>query len=318
MTITRVTSADETPFYFSAEDGVTLFGILTSPPVDALGIAVVILSGGGATAQATNRNRLSVHLARSLAELGFHALRFDYHGVGESSGVLAGAPPADQPFLGDVRGAVRWLRGRGIERFVLVGACFGARTALAYAPELEGLQSVLLVSPPLRDDDIDQPAPVRLALSLNMWQSIHWALRPQTLGRLADPDRRRNYVTFWKTKAEIALLDLNAATRFDRWTSRQFENALERLAEREIPLTFIYGTKDWHYRDFRDARRGRLHPILKRSPLTEVVEFDGEVHGLTRIEVQRRVATLILERMERLSSEADRDPLVILQEVIEA
>ena len=76
--------------------------------------------------------RTQVRLARRLAAAGLHGVRFSYHGVAESSGQSEEIVRLDQPFVEDVDAVVRWLAGRDL-RPVLVGNCFGARTALSFA-----------------------------------------------------------------------------------------------------------------------------------------------------------------------------------------
>lgn len=294
------TSAQEMPVFFPAGDH-TLFGVFTYPPGDAIGTAAVILSGGGATAPATNRNRLSVHLSRSLAAAGYHAMRFDYHGIGESTGVLAGAPRVDEPYLADVDGAVGWIRERGIERFVLIGSCFGGRTALSYAPTLPGLESVVLVSPPLRDLELGEDAATRLANSLSVRQSVGRAAPLRTVRGLFHPARRQAYRHFVKAKAS-ALFGTNGNGDSAGWLSPKFVDPIRDLAAREIPLLFVYGTKDYHYEDFVLARSGRLGEVLEGAPLTHVALIEDDVHGLTRVGVQQRVSELILDRLQPASA----------------
>ncbi|HEX9711448.1 MAG TPA: alpha/beta fold hydrolase [Actinomycetota bacterium] len=303
MTAAPARAAAEEPLFFDA-GGITLFGILTEP-ARANGKAVVMLSGGGATAPATNRNRLSVHLCRRLGAQGYHAFRFDYHGIGESDGVLAGAPRVDEPYLTDVAGAVGCIRDRGLERFVLVGSCFGARTALAAAPSIDGLEALVLVSPPLRDLELGDEAGTRLALTLGARESIRRAARVRTIRGLFHPARRRAYARFIAAKARGATARVaRALTRRrgvdDRWLGEEFLHPIEQLAARGVPVVFIYGTEDHHYHDWLLAEPGRLGALLARAPLTELQVMEGSVHGLTSIDVQERVADAVAAWIEQL------------------
>jgi len=136
----------EVPAFFAA-DGEHLFGVLTSPTGDPTGLCVTMLAGAW-YGPATHRNRLFVRLARRLAtEWGCHSLRVDFHGAGESTGVSHLG--LDDPFPGDLTGAVHWLQSQGIHRHVVVGACLGSRTALMAAPEIDGLEGLVLLAPPL-------------------------------------------------------------------------------------------------------------------------------------------------------------------------
>jgi pimeloyl-ACP methyl ester carboxylesterase len=301
-----VTSAHETPVYFSA-GGESLFGIITTPRSEARGVGAVILSGGGTTAPATNRNRLSVHLARMLAAAGYHSLRFDYHGIGESTGVLAGAPKVYEPYLEDLEGALDCLRAHGVDRFVLIGECFGARTALSYAPDASGIEALVLIAPPLRDMDLgDEPA-IRLAHTLTLRESFGRALRFRTLTGLFHPTRRRIYRRFVSTKFKALLATRDGTTGDETFLSPLFVDPAKALSDRGVPVTFIYGTSDWHYRDFMTAREGRLDRVLEDSDEIDVVTFEGEVHGLTHVDTQKRIADLITSRLSALP---DRGRLV--------
>ncbi|MGH2806115.1 MAG: alpha/beta fold hydrolase [Actinomycetota bacterium] len=297
----KVTSAHEHPVYFPVERD-TLFGIFTVPPVDPNGVAVIILSGGGATAPATNRNRMSVHLARELATHGYHTLRFDYHGIGESTGVLSGPPKVDEPYLEDLAGAIEWVRQRGIERFVLVGACFGARTALSYAADAHDLESLILISPPLRDIELGEEAATRLAHTLTFRESVARALRFRTLKGLFHPSRRQSYRHFIKVKVDtIKAIARTGSTPTESAISSHFVDPLRDLVKRALPVSFIYGTEDWHYRDFVTAREGGLGKVLEKGSAVDLVVLEGEVHGLATVKVQEEVMSLVLER---LSSDA--------------
>lgn len=306
MTSTMIPAPAEDPEYFDA-DGVTLFGI-HSPPAEANGAGIVLLSGGGATAPATNRNRLSVRLGRLLAARGYHAFRFDYHGIGESSGVLAGAPRVDEPFLADVHGAVGCVRRRGVEEILLVGSCFGARTALAAAPDVPDLSAVVLVSPPLRDLGLEDAAGARLALNLTTRESLKRAARLRTIAGLFRPGRRKIYRRFLAVRAQRIASRLRRFALRDRgvddsWLGKDFLVPIQRLAERDIPVLFIYGTEDHHYHDWVLARPGRLGKVLGGAPRTELLVMEGWVHGLTQINIQERVADTILDWIRRIDTQ---------------
>jgi pimeloyl-ACP methyl ester carboxylesterase len=303
----QVTSAQETPVFFPAGDD-TLFGVFTRPIADARGTAAMLLVGGGATA--TNRNRISVRLARRLAEDGYHALRLDYHGVGESTGVLAHAPRVSEPFVSDVEGGLRWIHGRGIQRCVLVGSCFGGRTALSSAPQVSGVEAVVLLSPPLRDLAMDQEVGTRLALRVSAPQAVRRALSPKGLLGWRDPARRRTYVQFLKVKARMLWRLPGRLLRRrpdDSWVSRDLLEPIEALAGKGVPVLFVYGTKDYHYDDFLLARPGRLGKVLSHAPLTDVLVVEGPVHGFPKIQVQEQVLGSVVDWLRRTTT-AITDP----------
>src|SRR5258706_8994661 len=106
----------------------TLFGIFTPPdPAAPAARHCVVLF----TRPRSHRNRMWVEAARRLAARGFGAFRFDYHGTGDSEGESGFLDP-NQPYRDDTHAVVRALRERhGYARFLLVGSCFDARTALS-------------------------------------------------------------------------------------------------------------------------------------------------------------------------------------------
>src|SRR5438477_12258311 len=110
------------PIFFESREG-TLFGVFTSPsePTRVANKAVVLLQGGGIPSSGVNRD--AVRLADRLASMGYASFRFDFHGMGDSSGVCQRVR-LDEPFVDDLEAALLWLRGeQGISHFALVGNC---------------------------------------------------------------------------------------------------------------------------------------------------------------------------------------------------
>ena len=303
--VRMATSEQETPVYFPAGAD-TLFGVLTEPISEPRGTAAILLVGGGSIA--TNRNRLFVPLSRRLSADGFHALRLDYHGVGESTGVLARVPRVSEPFLTDLQGAVDRVRAEGTDRLLLIGSCFGARTALSAAPGLAGVQAIVLISPPLRDLAMDEEVGTRLAYRVKGRHTIRRALSPKAFRGWRDPAARRTYLRFLKVKTRMLLrLPARMLRRGadDSWVSRALLEPIQALARRRVPVLLIYGTRDYHYDDFLVAQPGRLGRVLKGAPLTELVVLEGPVHGFPRVDVQDRVLDVIYDWIERVVPRSD-------------
>lgn len=112
----------------------SLVGIITDPPgprTPAQLPGVIILNSG--IVHRVGVNRLHVKLARTLAGLGFVAMRFDFSGIGDSL-----AREDNLPFrkstLDETQQAMNHLNlTRGIDRFILIGICSGAGIALQTA-----------------------------------------------------------------------------------------------------------------------------------------------------------------------------------------
>lgn len=116
----------EQPIVFEGPKG-ALHGIFTPPAPDAPPAGACIVFPGRPR---SGLRRLPVLAARILAAEGFAALRFDLRGRGESAGEVA-MPSRIEPLGEDVVAAIRHLReAHGQKRFLPVGYCFDALSAL--------------------------------------------------------------------------------------------------------------------------------------------------------------------------------------------
>jgi alpha/beta superfamily hydrolase len=301
------TTEQETPFFVRA-DGEDVFAILTAPTAPARGVAAIILSGG-AYVGATNRNRVSVRMARDLAARGFHAVRMDYHGVGDSTGEID-LYPLHRPFVADLLAVIAHVRAQGIEHFILIGTtCFGARTALAGAGRVSGLEGVVSLAAPIRDFPFTRdPAATPTQVYVKR------AFSRSTLEGLRDPRRRRAYAAIVATKARTALgrarrttAAASAPTAPSDGMSPGFYEPLAALAERGVPVLIGYGEQDDYYGEFTAARQSpRLRALLEapgsRFTLRTVA---GSIHALRRIGAQDAMIEMTQEWLDEL----DRKPV---------
>ena len=283
----------EEPFFFPAGEE-TLFGILTHPTDDVENGAVIVLPGGSAPTS-TGRNRLSVRLTRTAAAHGWHGVRFDFHGVGESTGV-AERLRLDEPFADDLLGVIRWLKDeRGITRFALVGSCFGSRTALGVSAE-PAVEAMCLIAAPVRDFEMGHRISTRLALELTMPQYVRRALQPKVLRGLLNARKRRSYARVMKAKWR-ALPKGRGGGRGgnDDWISPSFVAHLNRIGERRLPLLLLYGEGDDYLRELQAAMRGPLRHLTSRrgGSSLAVKTVPGQLHGFTHIEAQETVIRLV-------------------------
>ncbi|MBV9654700.1 MAG: hypothetical protein JOZ42_09070 [Acetobacteraceae bacterium] len=152
---------EEHPVAFGDDGG--LFGVLCRPSLD-LGRAdvppPVLFLNTGANHHIGNA-RISVLMARALAERGVPSLRIDVSGLGDS----ARAAPAPEgggvdayrlaqlrlyrpEYLGDIRAAISLLEERGYRGCTLMGVCSGANFALHAASLDERVTGLMLVNLP--------------------------------------------------------------------------------------------------------------------------------------------------------------------------
>jgi pimeloyl-ACP methyl ester carboxylesterase len=294
-----VTSRNEVPVVFDAGDE-QLFGMFTVPPDHAKRCAVVTLWGAGGF-PSFGRNQIRMRFARELAARGFHSLRVDYRGIGESGGQPR-EPDLHELWTDDALGAARWLEERGL-RIVIVGVCFGARTALAAGPDLPGLTGLVLVAPPLgeaghREAILEQPLTWYLRRALT-----RGGLR-RIVGRGGAATRRRHAV-----KAKIRRIGqprTSGKGPSPSEASPQFLTQIEWAVRARIPLLILFGTSDDFFAQFERACNGPLGRLLEEAgPRASVHTSEHHMGGLASVEAQTEFLTIVTDWIESLGLDAD-------------
>jgi pimeloyl-ACP methyl ester carboxylesterase len=146
------TFGDVTVVTFNNDQGHSLFGTLHTPAHPRCDLPVIVLMSPGIKMR-VGPGRLYVPLTDMLVQQGYRVFRFDFYGLGDSTGELQETMLADVynnievgRYVDDARCALDWLRQHvGAKKFILGGLCGGATTALLTAehePEVEGLLSL--------------------------------------------------------------------------------------------------------------------------------------------------------------------------------
>jgi pimeloyl-ACP methyl ester carboxylesterase len=125
----------------------SLVGVVTDPPPPDCGRRLpgfLFLNAG--LVHRVGPNRLYVMAARRLAASGFHGLRFDFSGIGDSP-ARADHLPFQKSAEAEVRIGMDWLsKARRVDRFVLTGLCSGATFALQAACDDPRVVGVILIN----------------------------------------------------------------------------------------------------------------------------------------------------------------------------
>ena len=137
----------ERPVRFGTDS--ELFGIVTEPAGGERRRRAVILLNTGADYH-VGAHRTSVYLARRWGLRGYHVLRMDMAGLGDSD-TRAGSP-GDEVFpvaaLDDIRAAVEFMRAHyKTQHVTLAGVCSGAYHALRAAVAALPVNGILMVNP---------------------------------------------------------------------------------------------------------------------------------------------------------------------------
>jgi pimeloyl-ACP methyl ester carboxylesterase len=293
-TAITVAESREVPRYFQGPEG-ALFGIVSSPMAPELGISLVV-AGGGWFGTSMGRNRLIVQICRRAAVLGYHAMRFDYRGVGESEGTTTRFE-VDRWFPEDMAAACRAMSETKPGGLVLAGWCFGARAALEALQAAPDLRGAILVSPPIRRSGTVPWGMVQETMDLRLWRMVWQGLHPRLLRGLLTRDYRRSISKAirkrWKAAAILRGAGSGGNTD-DGWVSPGFLSTLEELVKRRVPVLLIYGTADAEYLDFHRALTGRLGKVLEHGATTlSLVTLEGEVSSAGSIAMQDATLDLI-------------------------
>jgi alpha/beta superfamily hydrolase len=270
--VAEIAAYDETPVFIDGHE-THLAGVLTVPR-HPNGFVILMPWGNGAY-PSSGKNRIRARLARRLAEHGYHALRFDYRGVGESGGTPA-AVDMSTPFSEDIVAVARWLAEQGLHRLILVGSCFGAWSALMASPELPGLEGLVMLRAPTHRDHREV---VGASRSIADWTRAAKRFRPSYL---FDARRRRTYRKMVRAKVTSLLPR--------RWTSRvrsRFSTGVVALFDRGIPVFFLYSEDDHFHRDLQSELDNGLGLAIETAPPpTRIVLTSERLQGFATLRAQ--------------------------------
>jgi pimeloyl-ACP methyl ester carboxylesterase len=304
------TAADEEPAYIRAGEE-HIFAIYTRPTAPATDLALVTLHLREAENTA-HRNRTGARLCRDAAALGVHGLRLDYHGTGDSTGILLRGVHG-QPVT-DVVAAAQWLADRGITRIVITSHCYGALVGLVAGPNVPGLVGVAMFNP--------QIASIRPRGSVeekhgSLLTALRGLAKPKTITMAVQNPHYRAWL------AERARRRLGRPTRAEQTVGREQDRvggpdspastspvvgpetgmeALRELASCGVRSLLVYGDYDPALTDFETARHGPHNEWIEAAgDLLEVVVATGYGHNLfMAIAGQEFAHTTTLEWLTKL------------------
>jgi len=113
--------------------------------IDTTARAIAVVCHPHPLQQGTMQNKVVTTIARAFAQLGAHALRFNFRGVGASAGRYADGVGE----RADALAAIEWSRNRWPELDLYLGGfSFGAAVALAVAVDARA-RGLVTIAPPL-------------------------------------------------------------------------------------------------------------------------------------------------------------------------
>ena len=232
--------------------GESLVGVLARPDAPAaLGVLIVV---GGPQYRAGSHRQFTL-LARELARSGIASLRFDYRGMGDSSGAARSFEAVDE----DIGCAVdRLLSGvPALREVVLWGLCDAASAALFYAHRDARVSGVVLLNPWVRTEQGIAKARLRHYYAQRLLERGFWG--KLLSGRL---DVRAAFASIRKFVMDAALPRRAAGTLPER-----MEQGLRRFRGRVL---LILSGKDLTADEFRGVvgRSERWTRLLAEARIT--------------------------------------------------
>lgn len=154
-------------------DGAAMVAILhrPGPAVACSRRGVLMVVGGGPQYRVGGHRQLTLW-ARQLCEHGFPVLRFDYRGMGDSSGLFQGFLSLDD----DIRCAIDRFVAEvpDLDEIVLWGECDAASAILLYASRDSRVKAAVLLNPWVRTDAVKAKAILRFYYLQRLMQPSFW------------------------------------------------------------------------------------------------------------------------------------------------
>lgn len=263
-----------------------LIGIetLAAGPSSSAGLPAIILLNAGIVHR-VGPHRMTVTLARRLAEAGHAVLRFDQSGIGDSR---ARAPNVSylESVIDDVRQAMSYLeKTTGARRFILSGICSGADNSLRAA----------LVEPRVVGIALLDPYAYRTAgYYLRTMMSRGWHVGPwkRLAGRALEAAVRRLRGAAAEPETPSVLPPVPQYSR--KFPPREdFAESLRSLLDRGTEVLIVYSgslSRVYNYAEqFGDAFRP--YGLASRVRCLYLPEFN---HTFTELKAQRELATTLI------------------------
>lgn len=275
----------------------SLIGIVTDPPTrdGTLSKTAVILLNPGIVHRVAPA-RIYVKMARVLAGMGFVVLRFDFSGIGDSPARYDHLP-FDKSAVRETQDAIHFLHiTRGIDRFILLGGCSGARVALQTACCDQRVVGALLINLQMNEDDdqsSDQIGRTAAFYYLNfaLFNLKSWF---KLLTGKAD------YLKILRALGFQARRRLPSARKLSPEAIQASTN-LRTLAERGACVTFLYAESDPRLNDLHEAIGRELSQLRELARLSvEIIPRSD--HTFSSLHDQEKLLKKICEQVAAIPS----------------
>jgi len=284
--------------------GESLVGVVALPEAPS-GTGVLIVVGGPQYRAGSHRQ--FVLLARFLAAKGVACMRFDYRGMGDSTGEARDFRDINE----DIEAAIDVFLRRvpTLEGAVLWALCDGASASCLYAAADPRVHGLVLVNPWVRTEAGEAQVYLRHYYSKRLIDGRFW--KKLLRGEVKVGESLRSLASLaGKAGAGGAKPlegDASQADLPDRMSAG--------LARCDIPLAIFLSGNDYVAREFeQEARKRQRWAAIIADPQTELLTFESADHTFSSAREREEVAVatwrwLIRRRLAREASDKLMEPL---------
>jgi alpha-beta hydrolase superfamily lysophospholipase len=294
---------EEQPLVFG--DAHQLFGILTLPPPDRSdrrdGKRPAIILANAGCAHRIGPHRLYVRLSRAWAQLGFHVLRMDLSGIGDSPAAPGCAENQSYPRSGvaDLQAAMSALSSAiGAQRFILAGLGSGADLSFQAALQDARAAGIVLLNPRtfgVHDGELIEKYKHARHYQDALLRASSWkkALRGRVdLGRALGLFAPK-VIDVVRSRVDDLMSPLRGP-RADRPTD--VPHRLRELADRGVDTLLVAAANDPGI-DFLDARFKKEMAALAQLPNFQRADLRGTDHTFTSSFVEEQLTRLLSDHL---------------------
>jgi pimeloyl-ACP methyl ester carboxylesterase len=272
----------------------TLVGVLTRPEKARPAPCAILLNAG--IVHRVGPNRLSVRLARALAEEGLTVVRFDHAGIGDSAPRADGLP-FEASSVQEVRDVMDWLAANeGTGSFVVMGLCSGTLTAFRTAgrdPRVVGvvLLNALLEDPWTIDEEVAANVFTRKIARSYLGVKVRDPRSWWRLVRGASDTRRIVAVVMARLKGLLAPAPASPG-------AAHAARELAALVDRGVRILFVFSEGTGVLEYFRLTLAAPVRRLGR--PLVRVETLRDTDHNFTALGPQSRLLHLVSDWASRL------------------
>lgn len=282
-------SYSESAFCFDCL-GDELVGVVTVPDCNTAELGVLIVVGG--PQYRVGSHRQFVLLSRALAASGIPCMRFDFRGMGDSTG----AQHSFDDVSADIRSAVDcfFQRVPDLSRVVLWGLCDGASAACFYASQDDRVAGLVMLNPWVRTVELEARTKLRhyylkRLFDLNFWRKllsggVRLSATVNDLAKTAD--------ALQKAGSDVYSLPQKMA---------------QALVEAGVPFAVFLSERDYVAREFEDviSRNEMWRALMHGENLLACHRFDAD-HTFSSAAARENVATMTLDIVRKVDVQSRR------------